>query len=249
LIIELPNTVVEFDAGSIKQYRMNFFHFSNNNLAIRKECARDLGMYDLKARKSEDVDICFRIARDPDWVALREKGSTLRHKARRSLWGLLRQIWGWGFHVGYPYSKTGIRGVYLYWIDARDCRIARGFETDRFPFLVCVYFTDFLLAHLLLVPAAGALLAGHPLWGLTLGAPGLIFLWRFSAEARRAATGFWKKAALSLVHYLVNVTYMTAAVAGGLRHRVLLVPASIFRPRAPSHETPPDDCREDGEIS
>ena len=58
--------------------RMGFFHFPNNNLSIRKQCARDVGMYDPVAQKGEDVDLCFRVALNPKWVAWRENAAVVR---------------------------------------------------------------------------------------------------------------------------------------------------------------------------
>src|SRR5580704_8300177 len=75
--------------------RMGFFHFPNANLSIRKQCARELGMYDPLASKGEDVDLCFRVALSPRWVAWREDAAVVRHKGRRTLWGLITQMWGW----------------------------------------------------------------------------------------------------------------------------------------------------------
>ena len=69
-----------------------------------------------------------------DWVAVREKGKFVRHKARKSFTAFVRQIWGWGYHVGYPYAKTGIRGLYLYWINSHNHRISSDLEFGIFSF-------------------------------------------------------------------------------------------------------------------
>ena len=119
MIIELPSSSTNADLEQVKYYTMGFFHFSNNNLSIRKQCAEDIGKYDLNAHKSEDVDISFRVAQSRDWIALREHGCTLQHKARKSFLAFFKQMWGWGYHTGYPYSKTGIKGFYLYWVNSK----------------------------------------------------------------------------------------------------------------------------------
>ena len=46
-----------------------------------------------------------------------ERGSNVRHKGRKSFSAFVKQMWGWGYHVGYPYAKTNRRGIYLYWLD------------------------------------------------------------------------------------------------------------------------------------
>src|SRR5665213_2580126 len=114
MINDLP---LFFDVGGEnspmpRPIRMGFFHFSNNNMSVRKECARDVGMYDPAAKKAEDADLCFRVALNHKWVAWRENAAVVRHKGRTSCWRLLKQMWGYGYYVGYPYSKTGIRGTY-----------------------------------------------------------------------------------------------------------------------------------------
>jgi hypothetical protein len=44
MIIELP---ILPSNRAAKRFRMAFFHFSNNNLSIRRECALAVGGYDL----------------------------------------------------------------------------------------------------------------------------------------------------------------------------------------------------------
>ncbi len=208
---------------------MGFFHFSNNNLSIRRQCAREVGMYDLNAVKSEDVDLCFRVALSNGWVAYREDDAIVRHKGRRTLWQLIRQMWGWGFYVGYPYAKTGIRGLHLYWLNGRNRKLGR-LETAYFPILVCVFATEFYLAHGL----AGVFLlsawTGHlALAAVTFAA--LVWAMRnYLHEVRHAGLRPWPTFKLGVVHYLTNVAFTVATFVGALRHRVLLVPSPVFRP-------------------
>ena len=240
MIVELPNEGIilfpgnPFDSsfGRIKHYKMGFFHFSNNNLSIRKTCAKDLGRYDPQASKSEDVDICFRLAQSRDWVAVREKGNFVRHKARKNFPAFVRQMWGWGYHVGYPYAKTGIRGLYLYWINSHDHKISFDLESGSFPFLVCMFLTDFHLAHLLFgIALLFALTGNFPLSAFPL-ALSFFFIWRYLHDDRKVDLGLWKKCQLSFIHYIADVVFMTAAVLGALKHRVLLIPSPIFRPKS-----------------
>ena len=144
MIIELPGL---YGRSAGRRYRMGFFHFSNNNLSIRKRCAEDIGRYDPVMLTSEDVDLCFRAGRSSHWVSCREPGVSIRHRARKTLRGLVRQMWGWGIRLARPYAKTGIRGVYLYWIDGSQHRIKCDVEISRFPLLVCAFCTEFHLAN------------------------------------------------------------------------------------------------------
>jgi hypothetical protein len=239
MIVELPGTASDYSIGlasdysigRIKHYKMVFFHFSNNNLSIRKTCAKEIGMYDPMAKKSEDVDICFRIDRSKDWVALREKGNFLRHKARKTFSGFVKQLWGWGYHVGYPYSKTGIKGIYFYAISSKDNKVKFDIEMENFPFLVCVFLTDFHVAHLFLGMAIFSGLIGQGLVSGFFSILAVFFGWRYLYDDRRAGFGLWKTTRLSLTHYTANVVFNFATICGGLKHRILLIPSSIFRPK------------------
>lgn len=233
MIIELPGSSADYHTGTVKQYRMGFFHFSNNNLSIRRACAEAVGKYDLRASKSEDVDICIRVARAPDWVALREEGNVLRHKARKSFGAFVRQMWGWGFHVGYPYKKTGMRGFHLYWVDAREHRITFDLEFERFPLLVCLFLTDFHMLHLFAALALVGGWLGGALVAAPLAAVALAFGWRYLHDDRTAGLGFWPTVSLAAHHYVANVVFVTAATLGALPHGVGLLQCSIFRPTAP----------------
>ena len=218
--------------------RMGFFHFPNNNLSIRKQCARDVGMYDPVAQKGEDVDLCFRVALDPKWVAWRENAAIVRHKGRRNLWALLEQMWGWGLHLGYPYSKTGVRGVFLYLLNGRDHTIVGRFETEHFPILVCAFATDFYLVNALVLLLICSTLSGH-LW---MGLSAMVgLLWagpRYIHDVTHVGLGRWSTFKLAVVHYLANLAFTTSAFIGALRHREILLAPSVFKldgPESPSN--------------
>jgi len=219
-------------AAQGRPLRVGFFHFSNNNLSIRRQCAREVGMYDLRATKSEDVDLCFRVARSPQWVAYREDDAVVRHKGRRTLWELILQMWGWGFYVGYPYAKTGIQGVYLYWLNGRKRKFRRS-EMGRFPILVCLFATEFHLANLLAVSTVLAVLTGHTalaavaLCGLAWAVRGYLH------DVRHAGFRPWDTLKLAMVHYLTDIAFTLATFVGALRHRVILVPSPVFPPESP----------------
>jgi hypothetical protein len=232
MIIELPlfSDSSRRNQANARPIRMGFFHFSNNNLSIRRQCARDVGMYDLKATKSEDVDLCFRVAMSPKWIAWREDNAVVRHKGRRTLWGLITQMWGWGLYVGYPYAKTGIRGVFLYWLNGRNHTLVGRFETDRFPILVCAFPTDFYFVNAFTILLVLAACFGQ--WWLTLIAiAGLAWATpRYLADIRKVTMLPSAKVKLAIVHYLTNVAFTAAAFLGALRHRIILIPSSVFRP-------------------
>jgi hypothetical protein len=226
MIIELP---ILPSNRAAKRYQMSFFHFSNNNLSIRRDCALQIGGYDTDMRTAEDVDICFRVALSDRWVACREPGVVVRHKARRTLRGMVKQLWGWGINLGKAYRKTGKRGIYLYWVGSTKHAIAGDLEIDRFPVLVTGYFTAFHVAHL---AALGAVLAGVvDAWlvaaALAVAATGLLLYAMHNVSGR--GLGAWKTFQLACLAYLANVVFMAAAFLGAIRAGMIYVPAAIFQ--------------------
>lgn len=231
MIIELP---ILPSNRAAKRYRMSFFHFSNNNLSIRRDCALAIGGYDPEMRTAEDVEICFRVALSDRWVACREPGVVVRHKARRTIRGMIKQLWGWGINLGKAYRKTGKRGLFLYWVSSTEHMVTGDIEIDRFPILVTGYFTTFHIAHLLGFAAAVAALLGA--W--TLAAAGGVMATGFLLYAMHNVTGrglgVWRTFQLGCFAYLANVVFMAAACLGGLRAGMVYVPAAIFQQSASS---------------
>lgn len=226
MIIELP---ILPSNRAAKRYQMSFFHFSNNNLSIRRDCALAIGGYDPDMRTAEDVEICFRVALSDRWVACREPGVVVRHKARRTLGGMVRQLWGWGINLGKAYRKTGKRGIYLYWVSSTEHAITGDIEIARSPVLVTGYFTVFHVAHFVALGAVVSALAGA--WPIALilacAATGLLLY----AMHNVTGLGFgpWRTFQLGCLAYLANVVFMAAACLGAIRVGIVYVPAAIFQ--------------------
>ena len=233
MILELPGTGETSTPG--KRLTMGLFHFSNNNLAVRKSCIADVGLYDLGIPTSEDVDLSFRVALSKDWIACREPGMLIRHKARKDLAGLVKQMWGWGSNLAGPYQRVRTKGLYLYWVSSKTLGIARSFEAEHFPLFVCAMPTIFHAMHLgALLCAVLAMLSLWPAFMIAL----VWTLWmiRRWADPALHGSGGELRRGLELValHYIANTTFFAAAFSGGLRRGMLLVPASIFPPRGNS---------------
>ena len=229
MLIELPAVAANIALCRAKLYKAAFFHFSNNNLSVRRSCIRDIGGYDPRCRKSEDVDVSIRIARSPSWVALRERGCVVGHRPRETVSDFLRQMWGWGAYLGYPYSKTNMKGIYLYWVNSRRHVFTRKLEIQRFPFMVCLFLSDFHVAHAFLALALIAGLCGYPPLAAVCAAFAAVFLYRYSHDDRSLGLPPLKTLQIALLHYMANAAFITATVLGSLRRKILLVPSSIFR--------------------
>ena len=232
MIIELP---ILPSNRAAKRHQMSFFHFSNNNLSIRRDCALEIGGYDPEMLTSEDVEICFRVALSDRWVACREPGVVVRHKARRNLKGMVKQLWGWGINLGKAYRKTGKRGIYIYWVGSSKHTIAGDLEMNRFPLLVTGYFTAFHIAHLAALGAivAVALEAWLVAVALSIAAAGLLLYSMHKVGGR--GLGPWKTFQLACLAYLANAVFMSAAFLGGIRAGIVYIPAAIF-PQSSSAE-------------
>ena len=123
--------------------------------------------------------------------------------------------------------------MYFYWIDAKSHKIKYHFEFDKFPYLVCLFFTDFHMFHLFLfLTVILGLIGNYVLMGSALTAA-IFFFWRYLYDDRTIGLAKGKMVKLSVVHYISNIVFNTAAFIGALKHRVLLVPSCIFRPGNP----------------
>jgi len=232
MIIELPGLPTK---GVTRRYRMAFYHFSNNNLAIRKQCVIDAGMYDPAMRTSEDVDLCFRVAGTKDWVACREPGVVVRHKARKTLGGMVKQLWGWGINLGKVYRKTGIKGIYVHWVSSTRHAVTSDFQTGMFPILVCAFLTAFHVAHLFAAGAIVLAILGLTLPAVAVGVLAVLLLLRSMHAVAHMDMTVWRRIKLAAVAYVGNAVFITAAFIGGLSSGVILVCSSTY----PLHDAPP----------
>ena len=78
-------------------------------------------------------------------------------------------------------------------------------------------------------------LVGHPLLTAITGIGSLFFFWRYLHEDRTLGLPFLKICQIGLLHYCANVVFIIATILGALKHRIFLVPASIFRPTNPEN--------------
>ena len=112
------------------------------------------------------------------------------------------------------------------------------FETGYFPILVCAFATSFYFINALVLLLISAAYSGRTFMGVLVIA-GLLWLApRYLTGVRHLGLSTWDTLKLAVAHYLANLTFTTAAFAGALRHRVILIPSSIFKLDSP--ESPLD---------
>lgn len=208
-----------------RPYKLNLFYFSNNNLAIRRECAESLGGYEPEVEKSEDLDLCFRAIHADKWILVRDPQMKVEHKPRSSVMGMLRQMWGWGFYQGLVYKRTGHKGCFFYWVDGASHTISHAFEREGGGPLIACFLTDFHLIHVLALLAlisCGSLLS--PLFGVLA----VLLSLRVLLPIFKGAKGVLEACKLTGLFYLSNWTFMLATLIGGLRVGVFLLPCSML---------------------
>jgi hypothetical protein len=111
-------------------------------------------------------------------------------------------------------------------------------ETEKFPWLVCLFLTHFHIFHLLFCSAILAAMMGHFVLSSVLGLLSLPCLWHNLHDDRKAGLGLRGTCKLAITHYIANVVFMGATILGGARKGLLLIPSSIFRPPPPVHSGP-----------
>lgn len=192
--------------------------FSNNTLCLRRRMLEETGGYDPSLQASEDVDLCARIARDR-WLMYQCPAMELRHRARPSLWALLKQWWGYGLNIPRVYQKhsPGLLEVYAYWPPDRFLRLV---EREGLPLEVCVFLHPFLALH---IAALAWLLTGW-LPCLALTAVAVAFYIRPDLQSP-ASVGS------ALIRYLLNVVFTLSHLVGGLRCGSLYLPNVVSERR------------------
>jgi hypothetical protein len=142
-------------------------------------------------------------------------------------------MWGWGWHLAYPYSKTGIRGLFIYWLSGRDHSLVGRFETPNFPMLVCLFVTDFYIVNALILLLLWAVCFRHDLIALT-AICGLFWAApRYLHDVRRTDLSSWDTFKVAVVQYLANLAFTVSASIGALPHRMILLSPSVFKLEGP----------------
>ncbi len=237
--------------GYLREDRLGIHGFvSNNNLAIRRKAALQVGGYREVLRIAEDYDVCQRVAR-AGWLLYFCPEISLGHRARASTRALLRQWWSYGFHLARNHARFHPGRVLLGarapgWRDpeaAEPLRPPAAGRTDGFRPTVLVYLSAFALLHLAAIVAALAWLAGPtPLAvaaSLLLMPAAVVYAFPDFRYAR--ADGVGTCLGLCALRFLVNLAFVGAGLLAGLtRGSVYVLPPIATRlapargPRDPS---------------
>ncbi len=204
--------------------------FSNNTLSIRRSILDDIGNYDEDCHRSEDVEICARIARS-DWMMFLATDMIFQHRPRTNLKALMKQWWGYGEYIPYVFQKhnAGQWEIFYQRGDASTEPFAPGLRyrkllyLERMPLTVCVFITPFLICHLFLLASIVSFILGWNLNGTLFSILSLLAFFVYVQPDFQNKTAVEKGIQLMYIRYLVNLSFFVAQLINGLRIGTLYI--------------------------
>jgi cellulose synthase/poly-beta-1,6-N-acetylglucosamine synthase-like glycosyltransferase len=154
--------------------------FPNCNLAVRRTALDQAGGYDSEQIAGEDADLCRRISRS-GWELVYQPDAVVQHEPRRTLGGLLRQWWSYGYSGADQFQKARTSRLEIYWTLAARPRIHRHYpllKWSRCPFEGILFLTYFPLLLALMAAAVTAAAAGAIILAVVLACSCILgFCW------------------------------------------------------------------------
>jgi GT2 family glycosyltransferase len=197
----------------------------NVNLAVRRQAIQQIGPFDEACRAGEDAELCLRAAR-AGWDIFYEKRAVVRHEARHSLMGLVRQWWWYGSGGGRVFEKNMSKRCEIYLCaDARP-RIHRYFQlfaTNLCPLRVLVLCSPFLLIHSGLLLAAVLLALGHAWAALALPLAMIPVAWLVHRRSSLRGLGLRRLLLYGALVWVLNWSCILGSIVGGVRRRMLFL--------------------------
>lgn len=214
--------------------------FSNNTLSIRRSILDEIGMYDEECQRSEDVEICARIARSR-WMMFHASDMIFQHRPRGSLKELMKQWWGYGKYIPYVFKKHNAGQWEIFYMrgDASSEPLSPGLRyrkllyLERMPLTLCIFITPFLTLHFFLLASMIALCSGTVPISIALGIVAALCLLSYLKPDFASGTPFTTAIQLVVIRYLVNLSFFSAQLLSGLRIGTLYI-APVISDRAQS---------------
>lgn len=194
--------------------------FPNCNLAVRRTAYLQAGGYDRAMTAGEDADLCRRVA-GAGWDLYYQPEAVVQHEPRRSLGGVLRQWWSYGYSGSLHFHKARVRRLEIYGTLAARPRLHRHrrlLALDRFPIAGLVFVTYFPLLLGLFVAGVVSGLLGAP-W-LAAGLAGAACLGFGVVVVRRTPRQGWRaRLGQALLILFINSVCSAGCLASSVRHR------------------------------
>jgi hypothetical protein len=204
--------------------------FSNNTLSIRRSILSDIGKYDEDCHRSEDVEICARIARSK-WMMFLSKDMIFHHRPRTTIKALMKQWWGYGEYIPYVFKKhnAGQWEIFYRRGDASKLPFAPGLRyrkllyLEKMPTTVCVFITPFLLSHLFLLSSVVAFSLSCISAGIIFGIMAALWFFIYAQPDFQDNTSVISGMQLLYIRYLVNLSFFLSQLINGLRIGALYI--------------------------
>lgn len=234
MIIDI--TKCDYQPGYLAKSDSGLFHpfFPTANAAFRRSALERVGGFDTRCATGEDVDLSVRVAR-AGFELWNQPNARVMHHDRHTLPGMWRQWFHYGFGHPYLYRKHLDRSrlqVYQYRPEQSgpDSITVRCVLDLPFPFYVMLFLGSFQALHL------GLLASIVCFWmGWRIGAIASLALAAVSAVvyfgARFEADRPLRSIGMSVLRYIAHAAYSLGGLLGGLRHGMLFVEATCWRPR------------------
>ncbi len=212
--------------------------FSNNTLSIRRSILDEVGMYDEECQRSEDVEICARIARSR-WMMFLSTDMVFQHRPRGSVKELMEQWWGYGKYIPYVFKKHNAGQWEIFYMrgDASTQPLAPGLRyrkllyLEKMPLTICIFITPFLTLHVFLLVLAISVLCGGQAISIILGIITLLSFLLYAQPDFAPGTPFITAMQLVVIRYLVNIAFFSSQLINGLRIGTLYI-APVISERA-----------------
>jgi len=214
--------------------------FPTANAAIRKAALDEVGFFDTVCKTSgEDLDLCIRMAKTK-WELFFEPSAIVNHKHRTTLFGLLKQWYGYGNYHPHIFKKHTPRCLEIIY---RSRNSMRGWSVLRiyrilglpFPFHFLFFVTPFHILNVFLILSLLAILIKSH-WLLMAGLGAWISCWLYFSGKAFFQNVILKRNArwiiYSLLRYILNWAYVLGAFFAGLK--IGIISLEVTREETPS---------------
>jgi GT2 family glycosyltransferase len=215
--------------------------FPTANLAIRKEALDEIGLFDTVCKTSgEDLDLCIRLAKTK-WELFFEPRAIVQHKHRTTLFGLLKQWYGYGTYHPHIFKKHTPKCLEIVYPNHKNVlgggwsslRISKIFGLS-FPLHILVFVTPFHILNIFFILALFAVIIRS--YGLLMAALGGWLLgWLYFSDKPFFQNVILKRNArwiiYSMLRYILNWAYVLGAFFAGLK--IGIISLEVTREQTP----------------
>ena len=201
--------------------------FAGANVAFRRQALERIGGFDSKCVTGEDCDVCARLSASGSELYLRRQ-AIVAHENPSTFRLLIRQWYGYGRYHPYVFRKHNDSAAEIY------VRLGLPLEGERYtclfyrpsPLALVVFITKFLVMHLALILALGALWLGWTTAAVIAAAlTGLLAIAYVWPDWR--GCGLLQGCAFAALRYAADSALFLGALIGGLHQRMLYLSATI----------------------